>query len=197
VKRKPDFVLFDVMDTIVFDPAYTTLPALFDLPIKELWAAANPTAWPAFEKGHLSEDEYFQRFFTDGRRVDGAALKVGLEQNYRWLDGMEELLGDLQREQVNMHILSNYPIWFELIERKLKLSRYLPWTFVSHKTGLRKPDPASYISAAQSLGFEPHRGLFIDDREKNCQAARAHGMDAILFENAIELRAQLSQRKLI
>ena len=71
------------MDTLVFDPAYAVLPALFDLPISQVWALANPQAWPAFEKGEISEREYFERFFLDGRKVDGAKLIAALNQNYR------------------------------------------------------------------------------------------------------------------
>jgi hypothetical protein len=30
-----------------------------------------------------------------------------------------------------MHVVSNYPVWFQWIEEKLELSRYLEWTFIS------------------------------------------------------------------
>jgi hypothetical protein len=51
--------------------------------------------------------------------------------NYRYLDGMEELLQRLAAGGAHMHAFSNYPEWYRLIEGKLQLSRYLEWTFVS------------------------------------------------------------------
>lgn len=50
---------------------------------------------------------------------------------YRFLDGIEELLSDLNQAGVEMHIMSNYPVWYKRIEAKLVLSRFMPWTFVS------------------------------------------------------------------
>lgn len=50
-------------------------------------------------------------FMTSGRR-------------YEWLPGMEELMTELCAEGRNMHILSNYPVWWNNIEGKLQLSRF-------------------------------------------------------------------------
>ena len=44
---------------------------------------------------------------------------------------MEALLGRLAAAGVQVHAFSNYPAWWRLIEDKLRLSRYLDWTFVS------------------------------------------------------------------
>lgn len=188
------FILFDVMDTLVFDPAYTVLPKIFDAPIGQVWKDANPQAWPAFERGELSEEEYFRNFFRDQRAIDGERIKRELTANYRWLDGMREILNELKNRDIEMHILSNYPIWYRDIEAKLGLSEFLPWTFVSHETGRRKPKPESYLAAAEHLGAPVSKGLFIDDREKNCQAARELGMDAIIFNDARQLRKELHAR---
>lgn len=50
---------------------------------------------------------------------------------YEYLPGMEELLSELSSAGVEMHAMSNYPVWYENIEAKLKLTKFLPWTFVS------------------------------------------------------------------
>ena len=52
---------------------------------------------------------------------------------YEYLPGAQELLQQLQQAGHEMHIVSNYPVWYEWIEEKLRLSQYLPWTFVSCK----------------------------------------------------------------
>jgi hypothetical protein len=50
---------------------------------------------------------------------------------YTFLPGMQALLEDLSSQGHQMHVVSNYPVWFHWIEEKLELSRYLAWTFVS------------------------------------------------------------------
>ncbi|WP_158542287.1 HAD family hydrolase [Lujinxingia litoralis] len=188
-------LLFDVMSTLVYDPIAAEIPAFFDLPLPELFRIKHPTAWVDFEHGELSEEHFYELFLPEPHGpVDGEKLRDTLFQAYRWLEGIEPLLADLQQAQVPMHTLSNYPVWYELIEARLNLSRYLPWTFVSCNTGVRKPDPQAYAGAARTLGVVPQRCIFIDDRPDNCQAARQVGMGAITFEHASQLRAELQIR---
>lgn len=51
--------------------------------------------------------------------------------SYRYLEGMEDLLARLSKGGYEIHALSNYPMWWRIIEEQLKLSRYLSWTFIS------------------------------------------------------------------
>jgi hypothetical protein len=44
---------------------------------------------------------------------------------------MEQLLGRLKAAGYEMHALSNYPVWHQMIEEKLRLSRFLSWTYLS------------------------------------------------------------------
>jgi len=73
---------------------------------------------------------------------------------------MEALLGRLAGSGYELHALSNYPSWFQLIEEKLQLSRYLSWTFVSC-TGpmeVRPPGLQPYFKTRPLLNFVPGPG---------------------------------------
>jgi len=59
--------------------------------------------------------------------------------------------------------------------------------------GLRKPDPAMYLTALDILGRPAERVLFIDDREGNVAGAVAAGMQAIHFTGADALRGDLER----
>ena len=82
----------------------------------------------------------------------------------------------------------------DVIEEALGISRYLDWTFVSCRTGARKPDPEAYLNVAQTLQVKPSDCIFIDDREVNIASAREVGMDAILRMSTGELRHELARR---
>ena len=190
-------LLFDVMDTLVHEPFHREIPAFFGLTLDELIAVKHPTAWLEFERGEIDEEEFLGRFFRDGRTFDRRAFKRAIADAYRWIDGMEELLGELAAHGHAIHALSNYPEWFQVIERRLGLSRYLEWSFVSCRTGVRKPDPRAFTGAAARLGVGPEDCLLVDDREPNCAAARATGMEALWFRSAAELRSDLARRGLL
>lgn len=180
------------MDTLVKDPFFTCIPAFFGRPLAELVPHRSPTAWVEFEKGNIDEAEYHRTAFHDGRVYDGAALRQRMVDGYEWLPGVEDLLVELCDRGVEMHALSNYPRWYELLDEKLGLSRYLRWTFVSCKTGVRKPDPRAYLLPVERLEREPAELLFVDDREKNCAAARECGLETHRFTDVASLRASLA-----
>ena len=190
-------ILLDVMETLVTEPYYRAMPGFFGMSLEQLREAKHPTSWIEFEEGRLTEAEYVPLFFRDGRPVDAEGLRRCVTEAYDWLDGMQQLLADLKAAGHSMHALSNYPVWYQLIEGKLRLSRYLDWSFVSCRTGVRKPDRRAFLGAAEALQVPPGKCLFIDDQVRNVKAARSVGMDAIHRQNAAQVRKELVQRGLL
>jgi FMN phosphatase YigB (HAD superfamily) len=78
-----------------------------------------------------------------------------------------------------------------MIEQRLGVGRFVRWTFVSCKTGLRKPDARVFVHATRALGVVPGDAVFVDDRADNCDAARAAGLAAVRFQDADQVRAEL------
>jgi FMN hydrolase / 5-amino-6-(5-phospho-D-ribitylamino)uracil phosphatase len=190
----PRVLLLDVMDTLVHDPFHVEIPRFFGMTLRELLPLLQAGSWVSFELDALGEDEFLARFFADGRPVDGEGLRAAVRAAYRLLPGVEPLLDELSRRGVAMHALSNYPRWYTLVEDAVRLSTWVPWSFVSCRTGYRKPDPEAYRHACRALGVEPSACLFVDDRESNCAAAREQGMDAVRFTDAGALRRALAER---
>ena len=189
--QAPRVLLLDVMGTLVSEPFEVDVPRFFGVTLADLYGLLTPGLWVDFEKNLVDETTFLQNFFADRRAYDHHGLKTCLYHSYQFLDGIEAVLGELKAAGARMHLLSNYPRWYTLIEEKLALSRYAPWSFVSCDTGVRKPDADAYLGAASALGVRPDACVFVDDRAKNCAAARALGMRALHFENASRLRADL------
>lgn len=190
-------LLLDIMDTVVYDPYRKELPEFFGLTLEELYAKKHPTAWKEFERNELSPEDFVEKFFDPPLNFDYKALEAHMKRSYRFMEGMEELLSDLRAQGMEMHALSNYPVWYQWIEESLALSRFLSWTFVSCKTGVRKPDPKAYLGAADTLGRDPADCIFVDDRKKNCDGAVRTGMNAIVFDSAADLRKKLQEFELL
>mgnify|MGYP003672570846 CR=1 FL=1 len=187
-------LLLDVMETLVYDPFPVEVPAFFGTTLPELLALKDPQAWQRFEAGEYDEATFAVNYFQDRRPLDVEGFKATLAGAYRFLPGIEELLGELQGAGVAMHALSNYPPWYALIEERLGLSRWVSWSYVSCRTGVRKPDPEAFLAPARDLGVAPRECLFVDDRADNCAGAEAVGMFAHHFRDASGLRRELCLR---
>ncbi|KAL2330201.1 hypothetical protein Fmac_017782 [Flemingia macrophylla] len=190
--RKLPILLFDIMDTLVRDPFYHDVPAFFGMSMKELIDCKHPSAWIEFEKGLIDEMELARNFFKDGRDFDLEGLKSCMRNGYSYLEGTEQMLYSLKQNNYEMHAFTNYPIWHQLIEDKLKLSKYLSWTFCSHAFGKRKPDTEFYKEALRHLKVDPTNCIFVDDRQKNVEAAIEVGIKGVQFKNVHLLCEKLS-----
>ncbi len=186
-------LLWDVMDTLVYDPFNREIPEYFGLTHAELLAQKHPTAWIELEHGRLEPQAYLRTMFRDPRQIDPERFERHVRSAYRFMEGTEALLKELATQGTEMHALSNYPVWYRWIEDELSLSRYVKWSFVSCQTGLRKPDPEAFRHAAEQLGRSPGDCVFIDDRQKNCDAAASVGMRTIRFESASQIRDALTE----
>eukprot|EP00741_Cyanophora_paradoxa_P019129 tig00021126_g18470.t1 len=183
----------DIMSTLVYDPFYRDMHSFFGFEsLKDMMKEKHPTRWLEFERGHIDESKFLEDYFKDGRDYDKEGFRQHVKSCYRFLDGIEELLQELKDAGVEMHACSNYPSWWEMIEERLALSRFLSWSFVSCKTGVRKPERAAFERALELAGAPPPGAvLFVDDCGENVEAARAAGMHALRFTDAASLRAAL------
>ncbi len=82
--RRP-VLLFDVMDTLVYNPFNREIPAFFGLSPAALLDQKDPTAWPQFELGQIDEAEYYRRYFRDRRSFDHDAFEQVVADAYRWI----------------------------------------------------------------------------------------------------------------
>jgi putative hydrolase of the HAD superfamily len=57
--------------------------------------------------------------------------------------------------------------------------------------GVRKPDPQIYELALQGLGLAGEECLFVDDLERNCEAAQAAGMEAVIYRDPEQALAEI------
>lgn len=159
--------------------------------MKELLESKHPTSWSEFEKGMINEGELAEKFFNDGRSFDLEGLKACMVRAYEYVDGVEDILCSLKQNNYEVHAFTNYPVWYQLIEEKLKLSKYLSWTFCSCHIGIRKPSPDFYLHAVDYLNIDPGNCIFIDDRMVNIEAALSVGMVGLHFKNAEALKNDL------
>jgi len=189
VSAPPSIVAFDLMDTVVRDPFREALEAGTGMALEELFQRKRASSWPAFERGELTESEYWQQFHDAGIDLDPEAFHEARVGGYEWIAGMRQLLDDLEG-LVRRVVASNYPVWIEELANGMLGGRF-ERVLASHHLGVRKPEPAFFERFLDEVGADADTVLFVDDRERNVDGARAVGLRAHLFAGAPDLRARL------
>ena len=151
----------------------------------------------AYDEGKLTGLAFWQKLLDEaGLKLPPSTIeelnlwdaRMWTTQNPAMLAWQEQLKqrGLLTAILSNMgdNVLANIEREFDWIHR----FDVLVWSFQLH---LAKPDPAIYRHTLNELGVEPAEMLFLDDRIENIEAARALGIQAILFSTVERLRSDL------
>lgn len=62
---------------------------------------------------------------------------------------------------------------------------------LSFEVGITKPDPRIFHLACEKLDTKPTETVLIDDVDRYCQAARAEGLNAILYTDLKQMKHEL------
>jgi putative hydrolase of the HAD superfamily len=192
----PTAVVFDLFGVIACpqSPAgRAEILAAAGVPVgraEEFWRAY----WvlrPSYDRGRLSGPDYwrsvagtFDITLPQARISELIAADCG---SWRAVDPrMLDLLDVLARSGLTLGLLSNIPpeLAGDFLKRHAWLGRFAALGFscwIAHV----KPEPAAFDWCIRTLGVEPARILFVDDREENVRAARACGMQGRLFTDAV------------
>jgi len=109
------------------------------------------------------------------------------------IPGMVELLTELHEAgRVRLLALTNWSAeTFPVARERFAWLGLFEGIVVSGEEKLVKPDPAIFELLAKRFGLDPAQTLFVDDAQKNVDGARAAGLKALRFIDALELRREL------
>ena len=110
------------------------------------------------------------------------------------IDANIELVRSL-RPAYRCSVLSNADLSLRArLEQELRWHHLFDDIVVSAEVGMAKPKPEIFRLAAERLSLSPQACVFVDDWDKNVEAARAVGMQAVLHrvDQGHDLRAQLA-----
>jgi 2-haloacid dehalogenase len=114
------------------------------------------------------------------------------------IPGTVEILRELKDRGVACYALTNMEA--ETYPLRRKRFEFLGWfdgTVVSAYEGIAKPDLEIFRRLLERFGLDPATTLFIDDSQRNLDAARTLGIQTLRFRSALELRRALSGAGLI
>jgi putative hydrolase of the HAD superfamily len=143
------------------------------------------------ETGALSETEFESTF---GRRLglrnpDGLidSMFAGMQP----VPEMAEAVRELRRSGLRTGLVSNS--WSTAHYDRELLAELFDAVVISAEVHLHKPQPEIYRLAAERLGVDSSKCLFVDDLKENCEGAEAVGMTAIRHRSPQETIARLTE----
>jgi len=125
---------------------------------------------------------------VDKAEVD-RTIAEPIPKNTELLDYIKSL-----KPRFKMAILSNIsnPDWFKEYFAADELAIF-DEIIVSSREGIIKPDPRIFHIALDKLGVRPEEAVFIDDRQKNVDAAQQLGIKSFLYQNYAQCRDELEK----
>jgi putative hydrolase of the HAD superfamily len=143
---------------------------LREAPESEMWTHWLVPEFPAERIAPLGVELTYQYRQSMGRRVV--------------VDGGREVVEELQRRGYLLGIISNLigtreiPEWLEAEN----FTPYFKTVVLSSELGVRKPDPAIYLEAAQRAGVEPAHCAYVGDNlKRDVTGARAAGFGTVVI----------------
>ena len=107
------------------------------------------------------------------------------------IDGMRTLLEQLKQEGYRLFGLTNWCSKVHVTMKQYPIFELLEGRLVSSEEHLIKPERAIYERMCEKFALKPEECVFADDRMDNIEAARAYGMQGIVFRNAHQYEADL------
>ncbi|WP_433250809.1 HAD family hydrolase [Streptosporangium sp. CA-135522] len=194
------WVVFDYAGVLSFPPpehAGALLPQTVEVAPERFW----PAYWKARRAYDLGAVDA-SRFWGDvcarlGRSADADLLEVLAALDLRaWTylnpDTMT-LLKELAGRSVKLALLSNAPVELARLIDGQSWARLFRRRFFSADLQRAKPDPRAFLEVCERLGARPGDVLFVDGGQENVTAASAAGIEAVLFTDALRLRADLAR----
>lgn len=183
-------VIFDIGNTLIaFKPidylnkVFNNNKPLVDTLYQTIFKSDE---WTSLDRGTITQEEAVSRFCS--RKPE---LKEQIEhvmKNWNEMHApMEEsvkLLYDLKSRGYRIYLLSNYHVKaFDYIYNKFDFIRAVDGRVISSHVKLLKPQREIYEALLSKYGLKPDECVFIDDFDKNIEAANKIGIHGICFKD--------------
>jgi putative hydrolase of the HAD superfamily len=194
--NKPRVVLFDVGGVLVeLSGVATVLGWVADRwTPAELWRKwLHSPAVRAFETGRCDAQTFASDLVTELEL--GVAPELFLESFAGWptglYPGVRELVARIPNDVTRALLSNTNSLHWPRVEDEFGLGAMFEHRFVSHRTGLIKPDRDAFDHVVSSLGCDAGSVFFLDDNLMNVEAARAAGMQGAVVRGITEAEAAL------
>ena len=194
-----DAVIFDYGEVLCLPPRRDEIARMAGF--FSVDAELFPPLWqknrPGYDRGDYTPASYWTMLADEARVKITAEQLAALNELDAEMWGREnprmvEWMKRIATAGVKTALLSNmHPEMIRFVRRKFDwMNRFKPAIF-SADVGMVKPDPAIYLYTLKQIGVAAENTMFIDDRERNIEAARALGIHGVWMRSMGQLLADV------
>jgi putative hydrolase of the HAD superfamily len=168
---------------------------------EEMWVDFYTSEeWEAAKTGRMLHSEMWERLLRPHgfvESVEQARFVAALHEGEGLHPTMRKLITHLHGDY-RLGILSNWDNRLEeILEEKLGVAGYFDSILNSYRIGVAKPEERAFQIALESLEAQPEETFFIDDLERNTEAAEALGIASHTYTDLPTLIADLRERNIL
>ena len=153
-------------------------------------------AWGRFDRGTIELPELTSALMaqTGLGEAEVRAVIDAVPHELAPMSASVSLLRRLRDAGHRLFYLSNMPRpYADHLEQSHHFLSWFDDGVFSGRVQLSKPEPAIFVHALERFGVPAGDCIFLDDHPANVEAARALGIDAVLFSDAAQAEAELRQ----
>lgn len=157
-------------------------------------ATVRSPFWHEMDRGKLSDEELLEGFIQNEPSMEKEIREVfksvkGMVCRY---DYAIPWIKELKEKGYHVYVISNFAhkAHVDCIEA-LDFLEELDGGILSYQVKLIKPDPEIYRLLCSKYDLKAEECVFIDDLQRNVEAARKEGMQGIVFESCRQAKEQL------
>ena len=159
-------------------------------------ATMDSPFWNEFDRGQLTDEEMLAGFIRNDPSVEKEIRQI-FENMHGILtraDYAIPWIRELKAAGYQVLVLSNFS---DKVARDnpdaLDFLEYVDGGILSYRDGVIKPDPAIYRLLISRYDLKPEECVFLDDTQKNLDAAEKFGIHTILFRGMEEAKERLRE----
>lgn len=186
---KPKAIIFDLNGTMIDDMKYHTLAwhsimnedlganLTYDTVKKEMYGKNHEVLERVFGKHKFSVEEVEKLSFDKEKRYQEDYFP-----HLALIDGLDKFLGKAKENNIAMAIGSAaIPFNIDFVVDGLNIRDYLAAIVSADDVLTSKPDPETFLKAAEALGIKPEDCLVFEDAPKGVESALNAGMKCIVL----------------
>lgn len=147
-------------------------------------------------RGKVKEDEYWNELLEGTNwNITLEDLKTTIRENLNQpVEGTMQIIRKLKNNYQLILLSDHMEEWMEYIKENNQDINIFDRKIFSYDIGSLKSDNQTFERVLKQTQIEASETLFIDDYEKNVNAAQKVGIKGIIFQNAKQLEEELSSK---
>lgn len=159
-------------------------------------ATVGSRAWQEHDRGALTDDEILNLFIENDPGIEKELRETlssihGMVVKY---DYAIPWVQELKKKGYQVLVLSNFAAKaYTDCQDALGFLDYVDGGILSYRDKMVKPEPGIYRLLLERYDLKPEECVFLDDTEKNLEAAEAFGIYTIHFKNKEQAEEELKK----